>query len=195
MPDPVQQAAGSNISFGVAIVAILLFIFGAVLGEHMAETWGYRLVTRRDYLLANLGWFVGCIFLSSLVWALGWSTLAGFFFGILAGGMAGFKIAFGESIGPWKVLDKYFKVNKGHVAAASDAQAIKRRYARKQYKQGKAPKPEYMSAATGPVTDKPASASAQSSHGSASKSAASSKPATASKSASSKPAVSSKPKS
>lgn len=112
MPDPVQQAAGSNISFGVAIVAILLFIFGAVLGEHMAEIWGYKLVTRRDYFLANLGWFVGCIFLSSLVWALGWSTLTGFFFGILAGGMAGFKIAFGESIGPWKVLDKYFKVNK-----------------------------------------------------------------------------------
>lgn len=192
MPDPVQQAAGSNISFGVAIVAILLFIFGAVLGEHMAEIWGYKLVTRRDYFLANLGWFVGCIFLSSLVWALGWSTLTGFFFGILAGGMAGFKIAFGESIGPWKVIDKYFKVNKSHVAAASDPQAAKRRHARKQYKQGKAPKPEYISTAQSPVTS--TSASASKAAAPKPKSAAASKPKSAAASKS-KSAASSKSKS
>ncbi|MDU4969671.1 MAG: hypothetical protein E6X18_01400, partial [Atopobium minutum] len=73
MGDSLQQAAGSNLSFGVAIVALVLFVFGTVLGEHLAESWGYKLVTRRDYLLANIAWFMAGVVLSSLVWVTGWT--------------------------------------------------------------------------------------------------------------------------
>ncbi|WP_051353747.1 hypothetical protein [Atopobium fossor] len=145
MGDSLQQAAGSNISFAVAIVALVLFVFGTVLGEHLAESFGYKLVTRRDYVLANIAWFVGGIALSSIVWATGWTTLAAFSFGMIAGGMAGFKIAFGESVGPWKFVDKFFNTNKRHVAAANDAHADARREARRKWKEGKGPEPELMS--------------------------------------------------
>ncbi|MDY2787905.1 MAG: hypothetical protein SOU05_00650 [Atopobium sp.] len=145
MGDSLQQAAGSNISFGVAIVALVLFVFGTVLGEHLAESYGYKLVTRRDYLLANVAWFVAGIALSGIVWATGWTTLAAFTFGMIAGGMAGFKIAFGESIGPWKFVDKFFNTNKRHVAAAQDTHADARRKARREWKEGKGPEPELMS--------------------------------------------------
>lgn len=145
MGDSLQQAAGSNISFGVAIVALVLFVFGTVLGEHLAESYGYKLVTRRDYLLANIAWFVAGIALSGIVWATGWTTLAAFTFGMIAGGMAGFKIAFGESIGPWKFVDKFFNTNKRHVAAAQDTHADARRKARREWKEGKGPEPELIS--------------------------------------------------
>lgn len=145
MGDSLQQAAGSNLSFGVAIVALVLFVFGTVLGEHLAESWGYKLVTRRDYLLANIAWFMAGVVLSSLVWVTGWTTLAAFSFGMIAGGMAGFKIAFGESVGPRKFVDQLFNTNKRHVAAAQDHQSVARREARRKWKEGKGPEPELMS--------------------------------------------------
>ena len=35
-PQAVERAANSNISFGLAVISILFFLFGIVVGEHLA---------------------------------------------------------------------------------------------------------------------------------------------------------------
>ena len=61
----------------------------------------------------------------------------------MAGALAGAKIGFGESVGPWKFADKYFNVNKDQTNR-TEAEKARRRAVRKARKEGK-PEPELMS--------------------------------------------------
>ena len=45
--------------------------------------------------------------------------LYGAIIGLLAGCIAGLKMSFGESVGPWKKLDSYFNVNRSHREASA----------------------------------------------------------------------------
>lgn len=148
MEDAVQRAAESNISFGLAIVSILFFLFGVIVGVHVGEELGGRCVSRRRYALANLGWLLGGVLLSTLVFCTGWVAFAAITIGMIAGGLAGLKFGFGESVGPWKFVDTHLKANDAHVAAASDPEAAERRRAeRSRRRRAGEPEPELMSVA------------------------------------------------
>ena len=51
--------------------------------------------------------------------------------GWLGGFIAGLKMSFGESVGPWRKHDEVFNVNKAHRAAADAGDAEERRRARR----------------------------------------------------------------
>lgn len=130
-------------SFAVAIFVIMLFAFGLVIGEHVGEEMGKKCVEKRDFHIANLKIILVGVAVSAMVWAVQLLTLAGLVFGLMAGALAGARIGFGESAGPWKFTDKYFNVNKGR-SGSSDADRARGRAARKARKQGE-PEPELMS--------------------------------------------------
>ena len=75
-PQAIERAANSNISFGLAVISILFFLFGIVVGEHLAEELGRRCDGRRQYYLANVAWLMGGVVLSTLVFATGWVAFA-----------------------------------------------------------------------------------------------------------------------
>jgi hypothetical protein len=130
-------------SFAVAIFVIMLFAFGLVIGEHVGEEMGGRCVEKRDFHIANLKIIGVGVVASAVVWAVQLLTLAGLVFGLMVGAIAGAKIGFGESVGPWKFADKYFNVNKGQVGR-SEAEKSRGRAARKARREGE-PEPELMS--------------------------------------------------
>ena len=69
--------------------------------------------------------------------------------GGIAGGLAGLKFGFGESVGPWKFVDKAFSANKGQVAAAKDPERARQRRKRDLARRRgeKVDEPELMSVA------------------------------------------------
>ena len=53
----------------------------------------------------------------------------GLVIGLMAGAVAGLKLGFGESVGPWKFVDKTFRANKDQLRRAKDgkrAEAVRR---------------------------------------------------------------------
>lgn len=151
----VEAAAGSNLDFGVAIVSIMFLVLGIVIGERIGEEVASRCVTKRDYWLANLAIVLVGILASALVWATGWVVFAAVTIGLMAGAIAGTKLGFGESTGPWKFHDQALGVNKGQVKAAKSARAEE---ARRRRRAGE-PEPELMSVAT-PAQEEPSKNSA-----------------------------------
>ena len=76
-------------------------------------------------------------------------TADGSYAGGIAGGLAGLKFGFGESVGPWKFVDKAFSANKGQVAAAKDPERSRQRRKRDLARRRgeKVDEPELMSVA------------------------------------------------
>lgn len=135
-------------AFFVAVLAVVLFAFGLVLGAHIGEELAKRVVTRRDYWKYNLLLFGAGVLASALLWATGWRLLVGIAFGLLVGAVSGLKMGFGESIGPWGAVDKKLGTNKDQVRRARDpghAEAVRR--ARKEGTEI----PEVMSVASDPT--------------------------------------------
>lgn len=148
MGEGIATAAGSNLSAGLAIVAILFFVFGIVVGEHVGERVGERCDTRRQYWLANAGWLGGAMVVTALVAATGLIMLAALTLGLLAGGLTGTKLAYGESAGPWMFFDRKLRANKAHIKAAQDEAARARKQAAKEARRAGKPEPEYISVAS-----------------------------------------------
>lgn len=85
-----------------------------------------RVITKRDYWIAN---FAGAAAVVLLTWVFSLFPLVQFApIGWLGGFIAGLKMSFGESVGPWRKHDEVFNVNKAHRAAADagDAEASPR---------------------------------------------------------------------
>ena len=112
----------------MAIVAILLLLFGIVIGAKIGGELAKQCVTRREYWIANLKVVGVGIVVSALVTATGWLMLAGIPVGGMAGAIATLKMDFGESVGPWKAHDTFFRVNKDQVrrAGSANAEAVRR---------------------------------------------------------------------
>lgn len=116
-------------AFFVAILAVVLFAFGLVLGVHIGEELSKRVVTRRDYWKYNLMLFGVGALVSAVLWVTGWLLLVGVAFGLLVGAISGLKMGFGESIGPWGAVDKKLGTNKDQVRRAKNpghAEAVRR---------------------------------------------------------------------
>lgn len=105
-------------AFAMAIVAVLLFAFGMVIGVRGGETLSARLVTRVDYWKANAIVFAVAIVASALIWASGFLLLVGVAFGLMVGVLSGLKMGFGESLGPWGFVDRKLGTNKDQVRRA-----------------------------------------------------------------------------
>ena len=75
----------------------------------LGDGWGKRIVTAKAYWLCNMGMLVCSVLLVSLV-PLPLVQVGAM--GVLAGGIAGLKMGFGESTGPWKWLDSFMNVNR-----------------------------------------------------------------------------------
>lgn len=131
--------------FAIAVVGLMLFLFGLVIGVRLGEELSKRCITTRQYWLANLAVFGAGIVCSAVVVAIGLVVGSAVVIGLLGGTIAGLKFGFGESTGPWKVHDRAFNVNKGQMAAARSGRAEQNR--RRRAEGG--PEPELMSVETG----------------------------------------------
>lgn len=116
-------------AFFMAIVAILLFAFGLLLGVHIGDELSKRAVTRRDYWKLNLIALGVGVVVSAVLFATGWLLLVGVSFGMLVGVISGLKMGFGESVGPWGAVDKKLGTNRDQVRRAKHpehAEAVRR---------------------------------------------------------------------
>lgn len=125
----------------MAIVALLLFLFGIVVGSKIGAEMAKNVVTTKEYWLANLKIVVVGVIASMVIALTGFSLLAGVAIGGMGGAIAGLKMEFGESSGPWKFIDRSLGVNKDQLRRAGDknAEAVRRS------RRDGTPMPEYMS--------------------------------------------------
>ena len=109
-----------------AIIYVMVFGFAIYIGFLLGDGWGKRIVTAKAYWLCNLGMLVCSVLLVSLV-PLPLVQVGAM--GVLAGGIAGLKMGFGESTGPWKWLDSFMNVNRHQrkVAENGTGEAYRRR--------------------------------------------------------------------
>lgn len=109
-----------------AIIYVMIFGFAIYIGFLLGDGWGKRIVTAKAYWLCNLGMLVCSVLLVSLV-PLPLVQVGAM--GALAGGIAGLKMGFGESTGPWKWLDSFMNVNRHQrkVAEKGTGEAYRRR--------------------------------------------------------------------
>lgn len=109
-----------------AIIYVMVFGFAIYIGFLLGDGWGKRIVTAKAYWLCNLGMLVCSVLLVSLV-PLPLVQVGSM--GVLAGGIAGLKMGFGESTGPWKWLDSFMNVNRHQrkVAEKGTGEAYRRR--------------------------------------------------------------------
>lgn len=113
-------------SWAFAVIYLLIFCFAIYIGFLLGDGWGKRIVAERAYWLCNAGMIVFAVLVATLVPST--VVLLGAM-GMLAGGIAGLKMGFGESVGPWKWLDKFMNVNRRQrkVAEKGTGEAYRRR--------------------------------------------------------------------
>lgn len=104
---------------------LVLLIFSIYMGFSVGNRVGERALTSRDYWKYNIIAIVCCIVATAL---LSWVPLLyAVPLGALGGAIAGLKMGFGESVGPWAVHDRVFNVNRKHREAAGDRKSAERR--------------------------------------------------------------------
>ena len=92
-------------AFAGAVFALMLFLFGIVTGDYWVHNIVVLLVGAASVVVVNLTPF---------------PVLMALAVGLVAGTVAGLKLNFGESVGPWHRVDDYFHVNKKQVERAED---------------------------------------------------------------------------
>ena len=113
-------------SWTFVVLALVLFLFAIYIG-FLCGQWACekRVITKRDYWIAN---FAGAAAVVLLTWMFSLFPLVQFApIGWLGGFIAGLKMSFGESVGPWRKHDEVFNVNKAHRADADAGDAEERR--------------------------------------------------------------------
>ena len=92
--------------FAITVVSLLFAVFGIVVGFHLGDEAGARCESSARYATANLAAVLVGSVLFMLVWMTGYVVLGMFAFGAVAGAVAGLKFGYGESVGPWKLVDR-----------------------------------------------------------------------------------------
>ena len=87
------------------ILFILLFAFSTFVGFQVGTSLGERAQTTADYWKMNAGAIVAAVLLTLVCSSMPllWAAIIG----MLAGAIAGMKMSFGESVGPWKAHDEF----------------------------------------------------------------------------------------
>ncbi len=112
-----------DMSFVGAILALFLLLFGLYAGVGAGDILSKRCVSRKDYWRWNLTVLGIGVVATALVCLTGLFMLIVLVFGAMAGTVAGLKMGFGESVGPWQKVDKAFRVNREHVRRSEDPEA------------------------------------------------------------------------
>lgn len=97
--------------FAMAVVGLMLAIFGIVLGFGIGSRLAEDVTDRKTYWKYNAVAYAAGILVSALVWATGWSVLAFGTVGCLGGVIAGLKMGYGEAVGPWVTHDRFLGLN------------------------------------------------------------------------------------
>ena len=118
-----------------AICWVLLVIFGIVIGHKMGTEYGVKVVSNRDYWLANIACFVLGMLAVAIVGIVGLPLLNGLALGLMAGAIVGLKMSFGESVGVWAKHDAFFNVNKKQRDVAHEGTGEERRRRRREGKE------------------------------------------------------------
>lgn len=98
--------------FAMAVVGLMLAIFGIVLGFGIGSRLAENVSSRKAYWKDNAIAYVVGILASAFVWMTGWSVLAFATIGCLGGVIAGLKMGYGEAVGPWHAHDRFLGLNK-----------------------------------------------------------------------------------
>ena len=118
-----------GVNWTYLVIYALVFVFsiyiGFLMGQAVCKRWA---ITVRDYWVFNLGGVAVMVVLFTFIQL---ALVQAILLGLLAGYIAGFKMSFGESVGPWKWLDKFMNVNRGHRKAAEAGVGEARRRRRK----------------------------------------------------------------
>ncbi len=110
-----------------AICFAVLFVLGVLIGYRIGTELGERAETAGAYGWYNLGVIAGGIAITVLLGVVGLVLLYAVPVGVIAGGLTGLKMGFGESVGPWKLVDRLLNVNPDHRRAAETGSAAARR--------------------------------------------------------------------
>lgn len=126
-------------AFAGVVFALMLLLFGIVTGVGVGERLAPRCVTRRDYWVHNLVVLLVGALVTAVVNLSPFPVLTALVIGLIAGTVAGLKLGFGESVGPWHKVDTYFRVNRDQVERAEDPEAAEdaRRARHNAHKKGK----------------------------------------------------------
>lgn len=115
--------------FSFIVLSVLLFLFSVYLGFQIGRWAGDQAVTSRDYWKMNIAavviGVVGSVIISPL------PLLYSAVIGLLAGCIVGMKMAFGESTGPWRFLDRALNINRSHRETAKRGTGDARRARKK----------------------------------------------------------------
>lgn len=115
--------------FSYIVLSVLLFLFSVYLGFQIGCWAGDQAVTSRDYWKMNIAavviGVVGSVIISPL------PLLYSAVIGLLAGCIVGMKMAFGESTGPWRFLDRALNINRSHRETAKRGTGDARRARKK----------------------------------------------------------------
>lgn len=98
--------------FGIAMVGLMLAIFGVVVGFDIGSRLGEQAEDKKTYWKYNAYAYLVGIAVSALIWATGWVVVSFATIGMLGGCIAGLKMSFGQSVGPWAGLDRFFRPNR-----------------------------------------------------------------------------------
>lgn len=129
--------------FGITIVSILFAVFGIFIGLHLGEDAGGRVRGTTGFFAANLAAVLAGSFLFMIVWMTGYVVLGMFAIGAIAGAIAGLKFGYGESVGPWKFVDRLMTPE----ARARDRERARVKRAERERARTGAAEPELMSVA------------------------------------------------
>ena len=116
------------------ILFIILFIFSVYIGFLIGESLSVHAITKSMYWRLN-GMAVLVAVLLAFIFA-SMPLMYAVIVGLLAGTITGLKMGFGESTGPWKVLDRFFKANKDQRKVAEEGTGEARRQRRKDKEEG-----------------------------------------------------------
>ena len=123
------------------VCSLLLFAFSVYIGFLIGNTVGVRAVTRADYWKMNGAAIVIAVLLSFILAAV--PLFYSVDVGLLAGAIVGLKMAFGESVGPWKFVDRLMTPE----ALARDRERARVKRAERERARTGAAEPELMSVA------------------------------------------------
>ena len=129
--------------FGITIVSILFAVLGIFIGFHLGEDAGGRVRGTSGFFAANLAAVLAGSFLFMVVWITGYVVLGMFAIGAIAGAIAGLKFGYGESVGPWKFVDRLMTPE----ARARDRERARVKRAERERARTGASEPELMSVA------------------------------------------------
>lgn len=107
------------------IVSLVLFLFSVYIGFTVGQAAGAKVPSTRAYWMANGAAIVAAVLLTLILSQL--PLLYAAIVGLLAGVIAGLKMGFGESVGPWRKHDEAFNVNRAQRDAADKGTAAARR--------------------------------------------------------------------